>query len=264
MFFENEILSFNILEVLELKQKNINTFNTGRNFSTISFRFCADTYLKTEKEEYYVKDNFVSFVPSKLDYSRVSNVDELIAIHFDTTNYHTENIELFIPKDPYTISKLFREILDCWNRKDVGYKYRCSAILYNIFAECHIQNSNKKPQSSKIQRSVEYIQKNYKSGNLTMQKIAKESFMSEVYFRKLFKAEYGISPQKYIIKLRIQNAIGLISTGYYSLKEVADMSGYNDYKYFSVEFKKIVGVSPSEYSCNYHAHGDIIYSNQLD
>ena len=94
---------------------------------------------------------------------------------------------------------------------------------------------------------MEYIQKNYKSDNLTMQKIAKESFMSEVYFRKLFKAEYGISPQKYIIKLRIQNAIGLISTGYYSLKEVADMSGYNDYKYFSVEFKKITGISPSKY-----------------
>ena len=75
--------------------------------------------------------------------------------------------------------------------------------------------------------------------------------MSEVYFRKLFKAEFGISPQKYIIKLRMQNALGLISTGYYSLKEVAEMSGYHDYKYFSVEFKKMIGVSPSEYSYNY-------------
>ena len=75
--------------------------------------------------------------------------------------------------------------------------------------------------------------------------------MSEVYFRKLFKKEYGISPQKYIIQLRIQNAVGLISTGYYSLKEIAYMSGYNDCKYFSVEFKKAMGVSPSEYLYNY-------------
>jgi AraC-like DNA-binding protein len=92
---------------------------------------------------------------------------------------------------------------------------------------------------------------NYKKSDLTIKEIADRSFMSEVYFRKLFKKEYGISPQKYIIDLRIQNAVGLISTGYYTLSEVAHMSGYNDYKYFSVEFKKAMGVSPSEYMYNY-------------
>ncbi|MBQ4150610.1 MAG: helix-turn-helix transcriptional regulator, partial [Clostridia bacterium] len=65
--------------------------------------------------------------------------------------------------------------------------------------------------------------------------------------RKIFKAEYGISPQKYIINLRIQKATELIETGDYSLKEVALLSGYNDYKYFSAEFKRLLGVSPSEY-----------------
>ena len=86
---------------------------------------------------------------------------------------------------------------------------------------------------------------------LTIADVAKRSFMSEVYFRKLFREEYGTSPQKYIVNLRIQNAAGLISTGYYSLKEVALMSGYNDYKYFSVEFKRIMGASPSEYFYNF-------------
>ena len=71
--------------------------------------------------------------------------------------------------------------------------------------------------------------------------------MSEVYFRKIFKAEYGTSPQKFIIKLRMQKAVELIETGDYSLKEVALMSGYKDYKYFSAEFKRLFGVSPSEH-----------------
>ena len=93
--------------------------------------------------------------------------------------------------------------------------------------------------------------KNYKKSDLSIKEIADKSFMSEVYFRKLFKEEYGVSPQKYIVSLRIQNAEGLISTGYYSLKEVAYLSGYTDYKYFSVEFKKNVGVSPSKYLYNY-------------
>ena len=94
--------------------------------------------------------------------------------------------------------------------------------------------------------------KNYKKSDLSIKEIADRSYMSEVYFRKLFKEEYGVSPQKYVKNLRIQNAVGLISAGYYSLKEIAYMSGYNDYKYFSVEFKKKIGVSPSEYLYNYN------------
>ena len=38
---------------------------------------------------------------------------------------------------------------------------------------------------------------------------------------------------------------------FYSIKEVATLSGYRDYKYFSTEFKRIKGVSPSEYLYNY-------------
>lgn len=252
MFFEKEMLSFNILDVLELKQKNVNISNGGRNFNALSFRYLSDTHIRAGEKEYYMPTGAVSYVPARLDYNRIATVDELIVIHFDTTSYHTQNIEFFISENPNVFAELFRNILECWNKKELGYRYRCSGMLYEIFAECYAQNFKSKPRSSKIENSVDYIMKNYKNHELSMQEIAKRSFMSEVYFRKLFKEEYGVSPQKYIINLRIQNAVGLISTGYYSLKEIAYMSGYNDYKYFSVEFKRITGVSPSEYLYNYH------------
>ena len=251
MFFEKEMISFNILDVLEIKQNNVNIFNSGRNFSALSFRFHADTVLKTEAEEYRMKDNFVSYVPARLDYSRSSNIDELIVIHFDTTNYHTQSIEFFEPNDTDALAKLFRDILDCWNKKEIGYQFRCSALLYEILAECYTQNFVSKPKNSKIQNSVDYLLANYKKSDLSIREIADKSFMSEVYFRKIFKKEYGISPQKYIINLRIETAVGLISSGYYSVKEIAYLSGYNDYKYFSTEFKKTKGMSPSEYLYNY-------------
>ena len=251
MFFEKELLSFNILDVLELKQQDINMFNTGRNFNALSFRFRSDAVLTTKAERYFMKDSYVSYFPARLDYTRVATIDEMIVVHFDTINYNTKNIEYFIPDNPNVLSELFRKMFDVWHKKELGYKYKCSAILCEIFAECYTQNYASKSQNSKIQNSVEYLLKNYKKSDLSIKEIADKSFMSEVYFRKLFKEEYGISPQKYIIDLRIQNAIGLISTGYYSLKEIAYISGYHDYKYFSVEFKKALGVSPSEYLYNY-------------
>ena len=257
MFFEKDLLSFNIIDVLKLKQQEVNMFNSGRNFTALSFRFRSDAVLITKTQTYSMKDNCVSYFPARLDYSRVATVDDMIVIHFDTINYNTKNIEYFIPNDPAVLAELFLDIFEVWNKKELGYKFKCSAILCEIFAECYTQNYTSKPQNPQIHNAVEYLLKNYKKSDLSIKEIAEKSFVSEVYFRKLFKKEYGISPQKYIINLRIQNAVGLISAGYYSLKEIAYMSGYNDYKYFSVEFKKNMGVSPSEYIYNY-VHGAVV------
>ena len=251
MFFEKEMLTFTILDVLELKQGSVSIFNSGRNFSALSFRYHSDAVLETKSQKYRMSDNFVAYVPSRLDYKRDATVDELIVVHFDMADYTSRNIECFAPREPEVFAKAFKNILEIWNEKELGYKHKCSAILYNIFAECYVQNFAPKTQSSKIQNSVDFMLSSYKKSDLSIKEIADKSFISEVYFRRIFKKEYGISPQRYIINLRIQNAVGLISTGYYSLREVAFMSGYNDYKYFSVEFKKTMGISPSEYLYNY-------------
>lgn len=251
MFFEKENISFNLLDVLKINQTNNNIYNLNRNFNALSFRTRADTELITDNKNYHLKDNSVTYVPARLNYRRTATKDELIVIHFDSTDYRTEEIETFDPDNYEKLKQLFEDILICWNKKELGYKYKCSSIFYEILAECYVQNFKLKNQDSKIQKSIDYLLKNFKDPDLTIEKIAKKSFVSEVYFRKLFKKEYGVSPQKYIVNLRIQNAMGLISAGYYSLKEIAYMSGYNDYKYFSVEFKKLIGISPSEYVYNY-------------
>ena len=252
MFFDNDMISFNLLDVLELKQEHIAMYNRKRNFNALSFRSKADTVLKSRTGVFQMGDSYVSFVPSNLDYSRVSKIDELIVIHFEVINCNARDIEFFEAKNPKAFQKLFTNILECWNRKEVGYKYKCSAIFNEILAMCYSENYKPKSINSKIKNSVDYLLKHYNDCDLSIKAIAEQSFMSEVYFRKLFKAEYGISPQKYIVCLRIQYAKELISIGYYSLKEIALLSGYTDYKYFSTEFKKQVGVSPSDYVYNYN------------
>lgn len=251
MFFESNSISVNILDVFELKQCNVDMFNSGRNFSALSFRLHSDACLSTKTDEYHMKDNCISFVPAGLDYFRTANTDELIVIHFNTTIYHPECIDFFIPKNSDVLLNMFQEILKCWNKKDVGYKYKCTAIFYEIIAICFSEKYKSNISESKIQNSIDYIHKNYTDKNLSITEIAKHSYMSEVYFRKLFKKEFGLSPKKYIIKLRIQKAIDLISTGYFTLSEVSCLSGYDDYKHFSTEFKKLTGVSPSNYIYSY-------------
>ena len=253
MFFENEQISFNILDVLEIDQKNINTHSNIRNFDAISFRFNADTIIKTKNKELHISKHSVCFFPARVDYTRISKHDKLIVIHFNSLNYLSEKIEAYYPKNFDKLANLFLEILDCWNNKEIGYKYECSAKLNLIFLELYKDSNfeNKKLYSSKIGNSIKYIQENFTDPQISVEKAAKISNISEVYFRKIFKENFGISPKKYIINARIRRAIDLIESGYYSLSEISKLTGFSDYKYFSTEFKRITGESPSKYQYSF-------------
>ena len=105
-----------------------------------------------------------------------------------------------------------------------------------------------KKSNTKIADSVKYINQNLYSSNLSLSEAEKKSFVSYTYFGKLFRKEFGISPKEYVIRKRIEYATSLILAGDCSLKEVAIYSGYNDYKLFFMEFKRLTGQIPSEYS----------------
>ncbi len=247
MFFENEYISFRIIDVLEIDQKNVKSENSGRNFDALSFRFYTDVTVKTDSQTIKAENNTVYFFPARVDYLRQGAYDCLIAVHMDVQNYFSGEIEPLKLKNPRRVGELFKEIYRTWCDMEVGYKYKCSAILNEIFSECYKEAYNEESIPESIRPSVEYLRANITNPTLTIAETAKKSYISQVYFRKLFKETYGISPTKYIISARIQNAVGLMSTGYYTLAEVAEMSGYTDYAYFSTEFKRIKGASPSEY-----------------
>lgn len=251
MFFEKESVSFRLLDVFEVQSRNYSWVNRERNYAALSFRFRADTVLKTETEEFRLGDNTILFVPSRLDYTRTTKLDDLICIHFETPDAPSRSLEYFVTQRPEIFAPLFQKILACWNGKKTGYRHRCSALFCEILAECYSESNPKRKAPSKIASSVDYMNDNFRDPNLTIPFLAKKSFISEVYFRKLFREQYGVSPQKYLIQLRIRCAADLISSGYYSLKEVAVLSGYRDYKYFSVEFKRLMGISPSDYVYNF-------------
>lgn len=247
MIFEKDSIKFNILSVMEIKQSEMKSVNNGRRFDALSFRYDSDVVIKTENSIYNFKGASVCFFPKGVNYTRYVKKDNIIAINFDSLNYCSNEIEFFIPQNSDVFLRLFKRIFELWTKQETGYRHKCSAIAYEILAECYKSNYTEKPCNPKIKNAVDYINNSFKSCDITIKTAAEKSFISEVYLRKLFKAEFGLSPKQYMINLRMKNAIGLMNAGYYSLKEIAFMSGFSDYKYFSTEFKAYTGKSPSEY-----------------
>lgn len=250
MFFGQEYIVFEILDVLGIDMSGSKAFNSGRNYEALSFRTEAEAVLSASGRDIELSGNSVCYVPSNVNYNRVSVRDKLIVVHFKSFNYHSNEIECFYPENHGKYRELFEEMLNCWNERSPGYKNLCAGIFSKIMYLLYIDNK-RESTNSKIQKSLEYIEQNCFSKDFSIERAATKSFMSEAYFRKLFKKETGVSPKRYVINRRIEYAKALIIAGYFSVSEVAEMCGYNDQKHFSAEFKRFAGVSPQGYRYNF-------------
>ena len=93
---------------------------------------------------------------------------------------------------------------------------------------------------------IEYIDKNYVF-SVTSADAAKEFFISESYFCRLFKENFGQPFQKYLCMYRIEKSKNLLRTTDMSVSEIAAAVGFNSFSYFSKMFREFVSSTPLEY-----------------
>lgn len=80
--------------------------------------------------------------------------------------------------------------------------------------------------------------------NITIEKVARETAMSEFHFFRMFKMTFGISPYQYILKKRLEAAHGLLMSGE-TVSNTAFTCGFTDIFSFSKSYKKHYGIPPS-------------------
>ncbi len=125
-----------------------------------------------------------------------------------------------------------------------NYTY-CMSVIYKILS---MVDYNKKFDIPEILfNPISYIENNYKNPRLTVEEVAKNANISEIYLRKLFAKHCGISPMQYIKQLRLEKAKLMLSSNEKSIEQIAADVGYSCIYVFSRAFKQCVGVSPNKY-----------------
>ena len=81
--------------------------------------------------------------------------------------------------------------------------------------------------------------------------LSEEFHMNAQYISQLFKSEIGVNFLVYLTNIRMENAKKLLLSTPLSVAEVAERSGYGDYRVFTKAFKKSEGVTPSQYRRNF-------------
>jgi Response regulator containing CheY-like receiver domain and AraC-type DNA-binding domain len=112
---------------------------------------------------------------------------------------------------------------------------------------CHsMEEKQEKKVDGIVSKAMNYIGENF-SKDLSLEEVSRFVDISPYYFSKLFKEEAGENFIEYLTKARINNARELLNETQKSIKEICVLSGYSDPNYFSRIFKKVEGVTPSEY-----------------
>jgi AraC-like DNA-binding protein len=74
--------------------------------------------------------------------------------------------------------------------------------------------------------------------------IAQAVYMSPYHFTKLFKESTGQSPHQYVVEARVRKAKELLTTGKFTISEVAHHVGFADQSHLTRHFKRVFGLPP--------------------
>lgn len=113
-------------------------------------------------------------------------------------------------------------------------------------AEMAVRDRRINRSEAAVDQLVQYLNRNY-TKRLTSQELAERFEMNFDYLNRVFSAMTGSSIFSYINMLRINNAKQLIASTDLAFSEVAYLVGIRDRYYFSRLFKKLTGMSPTEY-----------------
>ncbi len=117
-----------------------------------------------------------------------------------------------------------------------------SAIL--SYREKPTERQEKKPHYAT--RAAAYLADHFHK-RTTMEELADYVCLSEKHLCRLFRREYGVPPQKYLLKLRMEKAAEMLKTTDFSVKSIALSVGYPSQLSFSEMFRRFWGISPSDY-----------------
>ena len=98
-----------------------------------------------------------------------------------------------------------------------------------------------------VREVIRVITENYANRLLNLKSVAEEINISPANLSRILNKEFRVSFRHILREIRIQQAKAMLTSERYSVKEVAARAGFSDTHYFSRSFKRVVGLSASDY-----------------
>ncbi len=140
-----------------------------------------------------------------------------------------------------------------YSKKQIGYeeifRSRLMEILTLTMRKIFYQEAGKAQkavQSEMILSAIGYFDRHYREHGL-LEKFCREHHYSTQYISRKFHRETGMTVLEYVQRIRVEKSCELIAGSDYSIREIGLFVGYENMKYFSRVFQKLIHMSPGEY-----------------
>lgn len=213
----------------------------------------------THPDMYRVDDekNAIALLAEKRRQSLISynlhDTDPTDAITYLPKHFHLSGGEF---------NSVLRTAVECYDGREEHYKRRTSTQIHSFLldvAHDHLlaqscgQGRNLKKSEMIAEQLLHYLNQNY-AKRLTSGEIAEMFEVNFDYLNRVFANMTGSPIFTYINILRIYNAKQLIATTDLPFSEIAYLVGIEDRYYFSKLFRKMTGMSPTEYYKEVRSH----------
>ena len=144
--------------------------------------------------------------------------------------------------------KIFSAMQNAYQRnkdEEKGNLRSYFAMFLCLLAQAYSLHHNSDSALSRINRVLNFMNEHFREP-LTLPQLAAKANLSVCEFGRVFKKQYGITPIKYILELRLNESMRLLHYSNLSIAEIAYTVGIEDSNYFSKIFRKRFDVSPRQ------------------
>lgn len=155
---------------------------------------------------------------------------------------------IHLQEEKNEIHNYFHAILREIELQYSGYQDVISSILQTVIIKItrHLKKANDLSVSPVYIIVKKYIEENFRQ-ELTLNELANLVYISPYHLSHVFKEEVGMPPIQYMIHCRIEEAKRLLKYSDLSVREIAEVIGYDNPNYFNLLFKKMTGNPPGKY-----------------
>ncbi|MCD8106157.1 MAG: AraC family transcriptional regulator [Lachnospiraceae bacterium] len=149
------------------------------------------------------------------------------------------------------IGDCFHEMADAYflkygNMRRMAYLYLFLHKLMQINTRELYYNSKESRHDAYINDALQFVETNY-SRKITVDMISNYVGLNRSYLNSIFKEALGKTLQQYLMEFRVRKACELLENSSLQVGDISHSVGYSDQLLFSKVFKRMKGVTPTEY-----------------
>lgn len=149
------------------------------------------------------------------------------------------------PHSKVLFEELFAALLEPASSLQQDHVQEYLQSIMSGLSECKGANCKMSTLHPCVQRALDLIKVHFQEP-LSLAKISREACMSPAYLQRQFVADVGVSPQEFVLKMRVDCARRMLARGA-PVSHIAHECGFSHQSHLTRYFKLLIGTTPGEF-----------------